>query len=324
MRKALVVGIDHYSHISPLFGCVKDAHSVKAVMEKHSDGSINFGVKLRVATSAKDAIARGELKDLVSELFTGDSEIALFYFAGHGHLEPTGGYLCASDCQRGDDGVSLFEVITLAQKSGARNTVIVLDSCFSGIAGTRSTDDRMVELSEGMTILTASAKDQYASEKNGSGVFTGLLVDALSGAARNLLGEVTPGSAYAHIDQSLGPWQQRPIFRTNVKSFVSLRRVQPPIRLADLQRLAELFPEPGYEFKLDPTFEPELRGRPEGAPPPDPQNVTTFAILQNYRDVNLLVTVGATHMWHAAMQSKACKLTALGEHYRRLVADGRI
>ena len=33
--------------------------------------------------------------------------------------------------------------------------------------------------------------------------------------------------------------------------------MQPPISLADLQRLTEFFPTPGLEFKLDPTFEPE-------------------------------------------------------------------
>ena len=32
MRKALVVGIDHYEHISSLSGCVNDAHSVKAAL----------------------------------------------------------------------------------------------------------------------------------------------------------------------------------------------------------------------------------------------------------------------------------------------------
>ena len=29
-------------------------------------------------------------------------------------------------------------------------------------------------------------------------------------------------------------------------------------------------------------------------------------------------------MWNAAMESKACKLTALGEHYQRLVEKNRI
>jgi hypothetical protein len=74
-----------------------------------------------------------------------------------------------------------------------------------------------------MTIFTASTKGQYAAEANGGGVFTGLLIDALGGAAANLIGEVTPGGVYAHIDQSLGNWSQRPVFKTNVKKFVSLR-----------------------------------------------------------------------------------------------------
>lgn len=321
MRKALVVGVDYYENISSLFGCVGDAHNVKAILEKHSDGSVNFAVKLLTATSATDRISRGELKDTVAELYAGENEIALLYFAGHGHIEATGGYLCDSDCKRGDDGLALGEVLTLARASKARNKVIVLDSCFSGVAGTQPADPRTAELSEGMTILTASTKDQYATEKEGSGVFTTLFVDALSGAAGNLVGDVTPGSVYAHIDQSLGSWKQRPVFRTNVTSFVSLRKVQPPIALSDLQRLLEMFPEPGFQFELDPTFEPEVTGRPADAPLPIPENSARFALLQKYNRVNLVVPVDAPHMWHAAMTSKSCKLTVLGEHYRRLVED---
>jgi hypothetical protein len=75
-------------------------------------------------------------------------------------------------------------------------------------------------------------------------------VDAIGGAAGNLVGDVTPGSVYAHIDQSLGPWAQRPVFKTNVQTFVSLRKSTPPIVLTDLQALATHFPEPGYVFKL--------------------------------------------------------------------------
>jgi Caspase domain len=318
MRKALVVGIDHYANGSVLFGCVNDAHEVKNVLEKHSDGMVNFGVMMLAATNEKSAITRAQLKDRVQELFADDSEIALLYFAGHGYIESTGGYLCGSDCQRGDDGLSLSEVLIYANKSKARNKVIVLDSCHSGIAGNPA-GQHTAELTEGLTILTASTKDQYASEKNGSGVFTTLFVDALNGAAGNLVGDVTPGSVYAHIDQSLGSWAQRPVFKTNVKSFVSLRKVQAPIPLADLQRITEFFPTPGFQFNLDPSFEPEPVGRPEGAPPPDPNNTAKFAILQKYNRVNLLKPVDAPHMWHAAINSKSCQLTVLGEHYRRLI-----
>ena len=155
-------------------------------------------------------------------------------------------------------------------------------------------------------------------------MFTTLLVDALNGGAANLTGDISPGSVYAHIDQSLGPWEQRPVFKTNVKEFVSLRRVQPPIPLTDLQRIAEFFPSPGFTFQLDPTFEPELKGRDPGMPPPDPEHTAVYAVLQKYNHLGLLVPVDAGNMWHAAMQSKSGQLTAHGEHYRRLTATGRI
>src|ERR1039458_456515 len=260
MRKALIVGIDYYAHIQPLSGCVNDAHAVKAILERHSDGTVNFVTpRILTGTGPADIVERSDLKDAVRELFAGDSDIALFYFAGHGYIEDTGGFLCAGDCRTGDDGFSLGELMTLASQSKARNKVIILDCCHGGIAADRPTAEGIAEISQGTTILTASTAEQYAMEVpgGGAGVFTNLLVDALSGAAANLVGDVTPGSVYAHIDQSLGPWAQRPVFKTNVKSFVSLRKATPPIPLVDLQALATHFPDAGYNFKLDPAYEPE-------------------------------------------------------------------
>lgn len=317
MRKALVVGIDHYEHVDSLAGCVNDAHAVKAMLDRHADGSVNFGVRLMVGTGPHDILVKSELKEAVRELFADDSEVALLYFAGHGHIEATGGYLCAGDCRTGDDGLAMSEMMTLINMSKARNKVAILDSCYSGILANHPTNKDVSEISEGVTILTASTKGQYAAEENGGGVFTGLLIDALGGAAANLVGDVTPGGVYAHIDQSLGTWSQRPVFKTNVKTFVSLRRVQPPLALADLRRIAEFFPQAGFEFQLDPAYEPDHATA-------DPQKAAVFSILQKYNRVNLLTPIGAPHMWHAAMWNKTVKLTALGEHYRRLAAKGLI
>ena len=175
-----------------------------------------------------------------------------------------------------------------------------------------------------LTVLTASTKDQYASEENGRGVFTALLVDALNGSAANLTGDVTPGSIYAHIDQSLGSWEQRPVFKTNVKQFVSLRKVTPPISLDDLRCINKYFPTAGFEFNIDPTYEPELKERDEGMPVPVEEHTEIFGILQKYNRLNLLVPVDAEHMWNAVMENKPCRLTALREHYRRLVEKERI
>ncbi|WP_306546019.1 caspase family protein [Desulfobulbus sp.] len=324
MRIALVVGINYYQYGNPLYGCVDDAHAVKAVLSRHDGGGVNFDCMLLTGTGPSDRVDRSDLKDHIEKLFKTESEIALFYFAGHGHIEATGGYLLATDSRRGDDGVSLSEILTLANNSAAKNKVIVLDSCHSGIAGSSPTEGQLATLAEGLTVLAASTKDQYATEENGRGIFTILFIDALNGSAANLTGDITPGSVYAHIDQSLGAWEQRPVFKTNVKQFVSLRKVSPPIPIQDLQRITEFFPAPGFEFALDPSYEPEMKGRDAGMPPPDPERTRTFAILQRYNRLNLLVPVGAPHMWNAAMESKSCRLTALGEHYRRLVEKNRI
>jgi hypothetical protein len=325
MRKALIVGIDYYTNFNPLRGCVADASSVAKILERHHGGDVNFAApKTLLAADNYKPVMRDELRQSVKELFEGQADIALLYFAGHGYVEEAGGFLCASDCRDGHEGLPISDVMTWATTSKAKNKIIILDSCHSGIAGERPAKKGTAEIGEGMTILTASTAEQYAYEgANGApGVFTNLLVDALGGAAANLVGDVTPGSIYAHIDQSLGPWAQRPVFKTNVQTFVSLRKAEPPIPLEDLRALATYFPTPGFEYKLDPSYEPERsdeqRNDPS-IPPPDRAKNKIFAVLQRYVKVNLVRPEGAPHMWHAAMQSKSCKLTITGEHYRHLV-----
>ena len=329
MRKALIVGIDYYSNLYPhLSGCVNDAHAVKNTLERHADGTINFAnPRLMTSTSSSDVINKHSLKEAIRELFRDDSDIALLYFAGHGYIEDTGGYLCAGDCQTGDDGLALHEIMVLANQSKAKNRVIILDSCHSGITGSSSGSSCFADLKEGTTILTASTAEQYAMEVEGggAGVFTTLFVDALNGAAANLVGDVTPGSIYAHIDQSLGPWAQRPVFKTNVKTFVSLRKAVPPIELADLQALTQLFTSADHQFPLDPSFEPE-RSQEQlndpAIPLPNLENTANFDKLQKFVKVNLVRPVGAPHMWHAAMNFQSCELTVLGQHYWKLVKNG--
>lgn len=327
MRKALIIGIDHYQYISNLSGCVNDAYGVKNVLERHADGTLNFPNPKLITSASDSIIEKRHLKEAIRQLFDDDSEIALLYFAGHGYIEDTGGYLCAGDCETGDDGLSLSEIMTLVHRSKARNKVIVLDSCHSGIVSNNPLNQSIADLSDGTTILTASTENQYAMEveDGGAGVFTSLFIDALNGAAANLVGDVTPGSIYAHIDQSLGPWAQRPVFKTNVKTFVSLRKASAPIPLSDLQALNRYFPRADYQFPLDPSFEPERSDEQKldsNIPLPNAENNEIFAMLQRYARVNLVRPVDVPHMWHAAMQNKSCELTVLGQHYWKLVNGG--
>ena len=158
MKVALIVGINYYPYSGNLYGCVKDAHNVSSVLSRHSDGSFNFDCRLLVSNSNRDSISRGDLKDAVEQLFTTKAETALFYFAGHGHIEATGGYLLTSDATRGDDGLSLNDILVLANNSPATNKIIILDSCHSGIAGNPPNVRDSAFLSEGTTVRTLTRR----------------------------------------------------------------------------------------------------------------------------------------------------------------------
>lgn len=327
MSKALIIGIDHYANPADnLNGAVIDARNMLGLLSRNENDSPNFECVL-VVSAANNLISKANLRRYIRELFAGRGDIALLYFAGHGSVEDTGGYICPSDSLGSDDGVPVADIMTWANQSEYNNRVIILDSCHSGAVGTPPGQRGFSEIAEGVTILTASTEKQTAGDTSGGGVFTNLLIDALEGSACNLLGEITPGSIYAHIDQSLGEFGQRPMFKTNVQKFIALRRVIPPINPDYLRRILELFPSRDYFFALDPTFEPErneLQLKDKSIPAPNPVNTAIFAILQDYVKVGLLRPVDQPHMWHAAMNSTGARLTRLGEHYRELAERGKL
>ena len=166
--------------------------------------------------------------------------------------------------------------------------------------------------------MTASKADESAMEINGHGIFTNLLLDSLQGGASDLRGHITPGSVYAYIDQALGPWEQRPVFKTNVTRFTSLRTVNPQVPMDVLRKIIEYFPTPSFNFPLDSSYEYTNEGVAKE------ENVTIFKNLQKFESVGLVVPVGEEHMYWAAQNSKSCRLTAFGYHYWRLVKDKRI
>lgn len=313
MRKALIVGLNDYPS-APLKGCVNDAHKVLSALERNANGSPNFSVR-----PILNSVTRPELRSAIKDLFSGDSEIALLYFSGHGLVNSDGGQIVTTDAESFDEGISMDEVLKIANGSQAREKVIILDCCHSGIFGTSSIggSDNISYLSDGLTVLTASRKEEFAMEIKGAGVFTSLLVDGLMGGAADLRGNITPGSLYAYIDEALGAWEQRPIFKTNVSRFTSLRKVDPMIPLETLRKISIYFHSPEEEFKLDPSFEFTEDSSVE-------ENVMIFKDLQKFVSVGLVVPVDEDHMYYAAINSKSCRLTALGYQYWRLAKEGKI
>lgn len=315
MRKALVVGINDYPS-SPLRGCVNDANAIGTILESNGDGSPNFGVRLM--TCPNTLITRPILREAIELLFTGDADMALLYFSGHGYVKSTGGYLVTTDAKKYDEGVSMDEVLALANQSKAKNKVIILDCCHSGAMGTPSLGGATIaQLSEGLSVLTASRDSEYAIELNGSGIFTSLVVDALQGGAADLRGNITPGSLYAYVDEALGAWDQRPIFKTNVTSFASLRKLPPKVPFEVMRRITQYFKTPDSEHQLDPSYEDTEASA-------KPSNVAIFKDLQKLQSVGLVVPVDAEFMYFAAVNSRSCRLTALGYQYWRLVNEKKL
>ena len=315
MRKALIVGIDNYPS-SPLNGCVNDANAIANTLETNGDGSPNFSIRL--VTSPSVDVTRSSLKEAIEQLFSGESDMALLYFSGHGFIKSTGGYLVTVDASRYDEGVSMDEILTMANQSKAKNKVIILDCCHSGALGSPSiTGNNLAQLSEGLSVLTASRKNESAMEIDGSGVFTSLVVDALKGGAADLRGNVTSGSVYAYVDEALGAWEQRPIFKTNITRFAPLRNVPPKIPFNVMRKITTYFETPESEHILDPSYEDTEDAAIE-------ENVKIFKHLQKFQSVGLVVPVDEEFMYYAAINSKSCRLTALGYQYWRLVNEKKL
>jgi len=318
LKKALIVGIDDYPG-SPLHGCVNDAFAIAELLQTNGDGSPNFDVSLNV-----DLTSKAKLLELIDDLFDGQADVALLFFSGHGSKN---GHLVTPDFKGKDLGVSMTDVLSCANKSRCINKIIILDCCYSGAFGESTiTMSNESILGEGVTIMTSSLRDEVSIEVNEAGLFTTLFLQGLRGSAADITGKITPAGIYSFIDQSLGAWQPRPVFKTNISHFISLRDIEPRVPKNILRKLREYFESPSSEFKLDPSF--EFTNNPDFkheviTPYTEAAHVSIFKDMQLFESVGLVEPVDEEHMYFAAMKSKACKLTALGLHYWRLSKDSR-
>lgn len=315
-RRALVVGIDEYP-TDPLHGCVNDAEAIAELLRTHEDGSPNFDVKL--VTVPGSTITKASLRAQIAQLFGHDeAEIALLYFAGHGTENDLGGYLVTPDATAYDEGINLTEVLTLANGSKAHERIIILDSCMSGAFGSvPATNSTSANLEQGVSVLTASRAGQTSAEIGGRGVFTELVCGALDGGAADVLGDVTAAAIYTYVEQALGPWEQRPLFKAHLSKLVALRKAQPLVPVETLRQLTMWFPTADAHYSLDPSYEDTVPGF-------DPEHVAIFKRLQRCRDARLVVAVDEEFMYFAAINSTACRLTPLGQRYWNLVKANRL
>jgi len=94
---------------------------------------------------------------------------------------------------------------------------------------------------------------QPSAESNGGGLFTCLVCSALDGGTVDVRGKVTAPAVYSYVDEALGPWDQRPVFKSHVSKLIPLRHAPPSVGPDTLRRFPILFQIPDSEFPLDPS-----------------------------------------------------------------------
>jgi hypothetical protein len=331
-RRALIVGIDNYAHVSCLGGCVADAKSMHELLQRNQDTTPNYACRMLLAssddgTTVSRAQLRGACQDLMKPEYGGD---ILLYFAGHGALTSNGGYLGTSDADKNDVGVPMQEIMQLAYDSRAHDILILLDCCHSGdmgnppvmnIAGAVST---LATLKENMTIIAASRDIQLAAEAGGHGAFTSLLIDALDGGSADHMGWVTAPSVYSYVERQFGAWEQRPVYKSHATEVSIIRKCAPLIERDKLVELQRLFPDPNNRLRLDPEYEPE----DEHGHVHEPVNYAKVAdakLLKKFRDTGLVrPTEEDEQLYWTARRGHSVELTRRGREYWRLVHFGRI
>lgn len=324
--KALLIGVSNYGY-GTLASSVNDAQGMHDLLIKNHDESRNFDVKLMISGKEEQIKAR-EVEYCIQELFEGEVDMALFYFAGHGKATERLGkpaYLVCEDHHIHVPGVSLDYLFAQANASKAREVVIIIDACNSGGMAEfpsvfKSNLANASILRKEMTILAAAKAGQPAANNEEHGRFTSIVLDGLKGSAADLLGHVTAASLYYQADQVLGHWEQRPVFKSNVTRMSPLRKCKPGLLIEELQPLSEYF-NVNDTIALSPAFiNPVAYGKVENRPGFHP----LFDLLVKYERVGLLKPKNHTNLYEEALANGRAKLTPLGSFYRELVVKNRI
>lgn len=318
MKRALLVGVDNYDRVSPLSGCVNDVTALLPLLARNEDDAVNFACE-SLDTGCGNRVGRDDLIAHVKRLLTPGADVALLYFAGHGDGEGNDVTLVTTDGTEDTLGMKMSEILTLVAKSKVPEVNILLDCCFSGGAGgvpQLGSEGSFVK--PGVSILTASRADQTADETpDDRGQFSWYLCAALDGGAADVRGNVTLAGIWAYLSESFGPWDQRPTLKANIDRAHVLRTCRPFVEDEVLRQLPSWYPTPEHKFPLDPSYE-------DTAGLGNTENEAVFKKLQRCSYAKLVEPVDEEFMYFAAMNSKACSLTPLGQHYRRLAADERL
>lgn len=196
---ALLIGIDEYqAGLPPLTTATRGARELAGLLS----GELGFQPDHVITLINEQATQRAIRRTLTDPFSRGDkvgpNDRVVVYYAGHGVTFDTAqgevGCIAPYDAEQGyiDSTIPMDELTRLANRIHAKHVLFLLDACFSGFATTREASsgverqvrDFMVRPTR--QVITAGTREQAVSDSWGPGghsLFTGFLIDGLSGAA---------------------------------------------------------------------------------------------------------------------------------------------
>ncbi|HEV2640499.1 MAG TPA: caspase family protein [Actinocrinis sp.] len=238
-RLALVTGVSEYSgRWSSLKSCVNDADQIADVLTFPEYG---FSVTLLL----NGEVTKAAVFRWMVEAKNSGAEQVVFYFAGHGATTELGTFLVCSDNSDFDEGISLPELMRIADPGvdAPSQVLFLLDCCHSGGAvnpgpgrgipvrsvGKSDVVQAVRQIDPACVVIAACTESQPAWEVTnlGHGVFTYHLLSALMGDAADHTGEVTANSVYEVISREMDSRDghvQTPVFGGRVQGRMVLGR----------------------------------------------------------------------------------------------------
>lgn len=211
--RALVIGVDHYSKISPLEYAVSDANEFRRTLVDSLGFSEEDITYLVNEAATRQAILREFLRFSHEDIDV-DERLIVFY-AGHGHTR-TGargeiGYLVPYDADMSDFSTFIRwdEFTRNSELVRAKHILFIMDACYGGLALTRSIGPggarflKDMMLRHSRQVLTAGKADETVADSGGPlpnhSVFTGHLIEGLRGKAATEDGVITAAGLMAYV-----------------------------------------------------------------------------------------------------------------------------
>ncbi|MFT3734732.1 MAG: polysaccharide deacetylase family protein [Rhodocyclaceae bacterium] len=222
---AVIIGVDEYSKWPRLQYAVRDAQALRDTLT----GKFGFAPERVITLTNAEATRNGILSvfhDRLAHAQMQKNDRVLVFFAGHGATRKLSsgrdlGYIVPVDADPdkiATDGISMSEMQNIAESLPAKHALFIMDSCYSGLALTRGSNNYLRENAKriGRQMLTAGGADQMVADGGPAGhsVFTWTLLQALGGKGDlNGDGYITATELAAYIAPAVsGVSQQTPAF----------------------------------------------------------------------------------------------------------------